>query len=217
MVFDGAAVVEDDADVGSGAPLFDDELHAASSNASVTVDTMARRTPTSCGDGTSSVRCAAMSDPRDTESVERVIPAPVDQIFAILADPSRHKDIDGSGSVRDSKEPSQRVKLGDKFGMQMKLGIPYSMVSEVIEFEDDRRIAWQSRPPGVFGKVSGGRIWRYELDPVDGGTRVRESWDISQEVGTKAFLRNSRVHQHTREAMEKTLANIERLVSSEPA
>jgi uncharacterized protein YndB with AHSA1/START domain len=158
-----------------------------------------------------------MSDPRDTEAVERVIPAPADAIFALLADPSRHKDIDGSGSVRDSKEPSQRVKLGDKFGMQMKLGIPYSMVSEVIEFEDDRRIAWQSRPPGVFGRISGGRIWRYELDPVDGGTRVRESWDISQEVGTKAFLRNSRVHQHTREAMEKTLANIERLVSSEPA
>ena len=158
-----------------------------------------------------------MTDSRDTETVERVIPAPADAIFALLADPSRHPEIDGSGSVRDAKEPSQRVKLGDKFGMQMKAGISYSMVSTVIEFEDDRRIAWQSRPPGVFGKISGGRIWRYELEPVDGGTRVRESWDISQEVGTRAFLRNSRVHQHTRDAMEKTLANIEKLVSSEPA
>jgi len=158
-----------------------------------------------------------MTDSRDTESVERVIPAPPDAIFALLADPSRHHDIDGSGSVVNSKEPSQRVKLGDKFGMQMKLGIPYSMVSEVIEFEDDRRIAWQSRPPGVFGKISGGRIWRYELEPVDGGTRVRETWDISHEIGTKPFLRASRVHQHTREAMEKTLVNIEKLVSSEPA
>ena len=107
-----------------------------------------------------------------------------------------------------------RVKLGDKFGMSMKLGIPYSMVSEVIEFEDDRRIAWQSRPPGVFGKISGGRIWRYELEPVDGGTRVRETWDISHEIGTKLMLRNSRVHQHTREAMEKTLANIEQLLAT---
>ena len=214
MVFDGAAVVEDDADVGSGAPLFDDELHAASSNASETVDTMARRTPTSCGDGTSSVRCAAMSDPRDTESVERVIPAPVDQIFAILADPSRHKEIDGSGSVRDSKEPSQRVKLGDKFGMSMKLGLPYTMVSTVIEFEDNRCIAWQSRPPGVFGKISGGRIWRYELEPVDSGTRVRETWDISHEIGTKFLLTNSRTHEHTRKAMEQTLANIEQIVST---
>ena len=158
-----------------------------------------------------------MTDSRDTESVERVISASPDAIFALLADPSRHPDIDGSGGVQSSKEPSQRVKLGDKFRMSMKLGIPYSMVSEVIEFEDDRRIAWQSRPPGVFGKISGGRIWRYELEPVDGGTRVRETWDISHEIGTKFMLQNSRVHRHTREAMEKTLANIEQLVSSELA
>jgi len=66
----------------------------------------------------------------------------------------------------------------------------------------------------VFGKISGGRIWRYELEPVDGGTRVTETWDISQEVGTKFMLTSSRVHQHTREAMEKTLENIEKLLAS---
>jgi uncharacterized protein YndB with AHSA1/START domain len=155
-----------------------------------------------------------MTDPRDTESVERVIPAPAEQIFDLLADPSRHREIDGSGTVRDAKQQPQRVKLGDKFGMSMKLGLPYTMVSTVIEFEDNRRIAWQSRPPSVFGKISGGRVWRYELEPVDGGTRVRETWDISQEVGTKFLLTNSRTHQHTREAMEKTLENIERVLSS---
>jgi uncharacterized protein YndB with AHSA1/START domain len=157
-----------------------------------------------------------MSDSRETESVERVIPAPAEKIFAVLADPSRHREIDGSGTVKDAKEPSHRVKLGDKFGMSMKLGVPYSMVSTVIEFEDDRRIAWQSRPPGVFGKISGGRIWRYELEPVDGGTRVTETWDISQEVGTKFLLTNSRTHKHTRESMEKTLENLEKLLASTP-
>ena len=150
----------------------------------------------------------------DTESVERVIPAPAEKIFDLLADPSRHREIDGSGSVRDAKEQAHRVHLGDKFGMSMKLGLPYTMVSTVIEFEDNRRIAWQSRPPGVFGKISGGRIWRYELEPVDGGTKVTETWDISQEIGTKVMLRNSRVHQHTRESMEKTLENIEKLLAS---
>jgi uncharacterized protein YndB with AHSA1/START domain len=158
-----------------------------------------------------------MPDTRDTESVERVIPAPAEKIFALLADPSRHREIDGSGTVKDAKEPSHRVKLGDKFGMSMKLGVPYSMVSTVIEFEDDRRIAWQSRPPGVFGKISGGRTWRYELEPVEGGTRVTETWDISQEVGTKFLLNNARTHKHTRESMEKTLENIEKLLTSELA
>src|SRR5207237_1068372 len=68
-----------------------------------------------------------------------------------------------------------------KFGMSMKIGLPYSMVSTVVEYEENRRIAWQSRPPGRMGRITAGRIWRYELEPVDGGTRVRESWDVSQD------------------------------------
>lgn len=153
-----------------------------------------------------------MTDADDVVSVERVIPAPPEKIFDLLADPSRHKDIDGSGSVRDSKEPSQRLKLGSTFGMNMKIGLPYSMVSEVIEFDENRRIAWQSRPPSKIGsKLGGGRIWRYELEPVNGGTRVRESWDISQEK-IKAIVKPAR--KRTRVAMEKTLARIEELVTA---
>jgi len=148
---------------------------------------------------------------KDVETVERVIPAPPEKIFALIADPRRHPEIDGSGSVRGAKESPERLSFGAKFGMSMKVGIPYSMVSEVIEFEDNRRIAWQTRPPGTLGsKLGGGRIWRYELEPVDGGTRVRESWDISQEK-VKALVRPAR--KRTREAMEKTLERIEQLVT----
>jgi uncharacterized protein YndB with AHSA1/START domain len=152
-----------------------------------------------------------VADSSDVETVERVIPAPPEKIFELLADPSRHRDIDGSGTVRASKGASERLKLGSKFGMSMKLGIPYSMESEVIEFEDGRRIAWQSRPPGFGRHFGGGRIWRYELEPVDGGTRVRESWDISQEK-VKAIVRPAR--KKTIANMEKTLARIEELVTS---
>ena len=45
---------------------------------------------------------------------------------------------------------------------------------------------------------------------VVGGTRVRESWDISQER-VKAIVRPAR--GRTRAAMEKTLATIEELVT----
>ena len=146
----------------------------------------------------------------DTESVERVIPAPPEKIFALLADPSRHKDIDGSGSVRDAKDTPQRVKLGDTFGMSMKMGIPYSMVSTVVAFDDNRCIAWQSRPP-IGKRVAGGRIWRYDLEPVEGGTKVRETWDISQEK-VKAMVRPAR--KKTRKNMEKTLERIEQIVTA---
>ena len=155
-----------------------------------------------------------MTESRDVETVERTIPQPAEAIFAFLADPRRHQEIDGSGSVRDAKSGPERVKLGDQFSMSMKLGIPYTMVSTIIEFEDNRRIAWQSRSPGWMGKFAGGRIWRYELEPVEGGTRVRETWDISQEKGTKFLLRADRVHKHTRESMEATLEKIEKLLAS---
>jgi uncharacterized protein YndB with AHSA1/START domain len=146
----------------------------------------------------------------DVESVERVIAAPPEKIFDLLADPARHHDIDGSGSVVQSKEASQRLALGSKFGMKMKIGIPYSMESTIIEFDENRRIAWQSRPPGIGGKLAGGRIWRYELEPDDGGTRVRESWDISQER-FKWMVQAAR--KKARTSMEQTLENIEKLVT----
>ncbi len=116
-------------------------------------------------------------------SVERTIPAPPSVIFAVLADPSRHPSIDGSGTVRTAVEGSRRLALGDRFGMDMKAGLGYRMVNEVVEFEPDRRIAWQGYSVhDRLRRVLGGRIWRYELDPVPGGTRVRETWDISQEA-----------------------------------
>jgi uncharacterized protein YndB with AHSA1/START domain len=150
---------------------------------------------------------------KDVESVERVIPASADRIFAIIADPSRHSEIDGSGTVKGVKSPPQPLALGSKFGMSMKLGVPYSMESTVIEFEPDRRIAWQTRPPGrIPGKLAGGRIWRYELEPVEGGTRVRESWDISQEV-VKVLVKPAR--GKTRKAMADTLERIEKLLAAE--
>jgi uncharacterized protein YndB with AHSA1/START domain len=154
-----------------------------------------------------------MTDNHDVASAERMIPAPPEKIFDVLADPSRHREIDGSGTVRGAKGGSERLALGSKFGMSMKMGVPYSMTSTVIEFEENRRIAWQTVPSVSWGaKLGGGRIWRYELEPVDGGTLVREVWDISQEAGLSKPL-VARGRKHTVENMEKTLVRIEELVT----
>ena len=150
------------------------------------------------------------ADP-DRVSVERVIAAPPEKIFDLLADPSRHREIDGSGTVRDAKGGARRLALGSKFGMSMKMGLPYSMESEVIDFEENRCVAWQTRPPGIFRNLGGGRIWRYELEPTDGGTRVRETWDISEEK-VKALVRPAA--KKTRTNMEQTLERIEGIVTS---
>ncbi len=53
----------------------------------------------------------------------------------------------------------------------MNIGVPYRTYNEVVEFEQDRRIAWCH-----FGK----HRWRYELERrPDGKTLVRETFDWS--------------------------------------
>ncbi len=117
--------------------------------------------------------------------------------------------------MREAKGPSRRLELGDRFGMSMKIGLPYSMVSTVIELEENRRLAWQTRGPTAVGQLVAGRIWRYELEPTDGGTRVRETWDITQESPlTRPFARMGA--DDARRNMVATLERIEQLVTAEP-
>jgi uncharacterized protein YndB with AHSA1/START domain len=146
-------------------------------------------------------------------SVRREIAAPPEAIFDVLSDSAQHSLIDGSGMLQGAKEPPERLALGSKFGMGMKLGVRYSTVNRVVEFEENRRIAWQSRPGGFVGKYVAGRIWRYELDPVEGGTLVRESWDISQDH-QRAFLRLGGLPDKTAANMAKTLGRIEEIVTT---
>ena len=151
----------------------------------------------------------------DVVSVERTIPAEPAAIFAVVADAARHPEIDGSGTVRQVKTGApQKLSLGATFGMSMKMGISYSMVSTVIEYEEDRRIAWQSRPTGFAGKLAGGRIRRYELEPTSAGTLVRESWDISEDH-QRLFLRMGSLGKKTAESMSSTLEKIEAIVTSD--
>ena len=153
-----------------------------------------------------------MTDERDLVRVERVIPAPAEAIFALLADPSRHSDIDGSGMVREAKGEPQRLVMGSTFGMSMHHGLPYSMVSTVVEFEENQRIAWQTHGPTRIGAFVGGRIWRYELEPVDDGTLVAESWDISEESWfTKPLIRKGA--DDARKSITATLARIEEVLA----
>jgi hypothetical protein len=87
------------------------------------------------------------------------------------------------------------------------------MTSTVIEYDEDRRIAWQSRPPSDSSRwrhMFGGRIWRYELEPVAEGTRVRESWDLSEE-GIRWLVIGYR--RKTRANMEATLERIAQLAT----
>lgn len=134
-------------------------------------------------------------------SVSRVIDATPEEIFAVIADPSKHPVIDGSGMVKGERfGPDELTAVGDKFGMKMSFnGIPYRITSTVKEFEKDRLIAWAH-----FGK----HRWRYELEPVEGGTRVTETFDWSTALVPKAIELAGYPKQHPAN-MEKTLERLD--------
>src|SRR5216684_1735327 len=135
-------------------------------------------------------------------SAERIIHAPPERVFAVLADPAQHPAIDGSGSVRHQRPGNPaRLSLGATFAMDMRIGMPYRITNEVVEFEENRKIGWRHWARDV---------WRYELEPVDGGTRVRETFDYSNGRG-KLFLRLTGTPRKNRTSMEKTLDRLAEL------
>lgn len=140
-----------------------------------------------------------MAPPR-TLSRSTVVHSPPHVVFDLLADPRRHHEIDGSGTVRSGISGPARLSLGATFGMRMQLVVPYVIVNTVVEFEEGRRIAWRHL---------GRHIWRYELEPVDGGrTRVTETFDWRGAVLRTAYDRIGVPAANAR-SMEKTLERLQ--------
>ena len=105
-------------------------------------------------------------------SESRVIAAPRQQLFDLVADPAMHPRIDGSGTVRAMRDGSPaRLGPGVRFGMSMRMGLPYRISNRVVEFEEGRVVAWMH-----FSRA----VWRWEFADVDGGTLVTESFDWSR-------------------------------------
>ena len=126
--------------------------------------------------------------PHRPVSVSRAITAPAATVFAVVADPSRHPEIDGSGMVRANVSGPAPLQLGSTFTMKMKQGpLPYQMVSEVTELEPDRRIAWRPYLVVAGRRVGGGVTWRYEIAPTEGGCAVTETYDVTTGMGSHVF------------------------------
>ncbi len=102
----------------------------------------------------------------------RTIDAAPAELFDLLANPAKHPLIDGSGTLVAARSVGpHRLELGSRFGMDMKMGMPYKILNTVVEFELNERIAWRH----FYG-----HRWRWELtDLGDGRTRVTETFDWS--------------------------------------
>ena len=130
------------------------------------------------------------------------VKAPPGVIFELLANPRRHGEIDGSGTVQSARvNAPARLSMGATFGMDMKLGLPYRITNTVVEFEENKQIAWRH---------FGGHVWRYILEPVEGGTQVTEQFDPTHSKAP-LFLKLMKAETNNAKAIERTLDNLQEL------
>jgi uncharacterized protein YndB with AHSA1/START domain len=122
----------------------------------------------------------------ETLKASITIAAPAEAVFAVLANPTSHPVIDGTGWVSKAVDTAPLTDSGQMFRMAMyHANHPdgsYEMANRVAEFEPSRVISWE---PGQDiagdGKPQfGGWIWRYDLEPVaPSRTEVTLTYDWS--------------------------------------
>lgn len=126
-------------------------------------------------------------------------------VFDVIADPRRHADFDGSGTVAGMIAGPGRLTLGSEFSVSMVMfDVPYEVTNTVREYEENRRIAWAH--PGQHR-------WRYELEEVEDGTLVTETCDFTTSPWGER-LAASAWGRRDAEGIEKTLPRLKALVEN---
>ncbi|SDX76817.1 Uncharacterized conserved protein YndB, AHSA1/START domain [Modestobacter sp. DSM 44400] len=112
--------------------------------------------------------------------VEQTVDVPAGELFAVLADPRRHVQVDGSGMLQADVHASPITGVGQVFTMAMHypaLG-DYRTDNHVLEFDEGRRIAWTTAREG---QPPAGVRWSWALEPLAGErTTVVHTYDWSQ-------------------------------------
>ncbi len=142
----------------------------------------------------------------DQVSYRTTVPRPVGELFALVADPYRHHEIDGSGTVNGTTSGPHQLHDGAKFSVKMKqFGVPYKITSRVTQYVPDRLIEWR-HPMG--------HRWRWAFEPVvdspagTAATVVTETFDFSGLGPRAALLKLTGYDKQNAKGIETTLAHL---------
>jgi hypothetical protein len=99
------------------------------------------------------------------------VAAPASELYELAADPRRHGELDGSGTVQGNLKCPDPLVVGSKFSTSMKMmGVPYRLTSTVTALTPHELIEW--RHP--FG-----HRWRWKFESLSPElTRVTETFDF---------------------------------------
>ncbi|MCD2196706.1 SRPBCC domain-containing protein [Actinomycetospora endophytica] len=156
-------------------------------------------------------------------TVSRMVAAPRQSVFDILANPRAHADLDGSSTVASSESP-RITERGQVFVMDMyreDLG-HYRSRNIVTEFVHGERIAWAPELDRSYecwlveqfaDITTGGHTYTYALRETAGGTEVTQIYDWSGVTDPRfaafcPFVSDQR--------LTETLENLARVVERAP-
>ena len=142
------------------------------------------------------------------KSARIVIDAAPSLIFSLLANPHRHRDIDGSKTITANISGPEKLTLGSKFGMKMHLGIDYRIMNTVVEYDENQLIAWRH-----LGRWR----WRYQLkDLGNGSTEVTETFDGSCAPAlAQVWLNFRKAYPWTQMVVAKSLVRLKEVAENE--
>jgi uncharacterized membrane protein len=137
-----------------------------------------------------------------SRSVE--VAAPAAELYAMAADPRRHHELDGSGTVGDNLRVPAEIVVGSKFSTKMKMyGVPYRITSRVTALKPNELIEWR-HPVG--------HRWRWEFESLSPTrTRVTETFDYREAGAVKNGLKyyeRMGFSKANAEGIEATLAKL---------
>ncbi|MGI5216815.1 polyketide cyclase [Nocardia sp. CA-290969] len=101
-------------------------------------------------------------------SATLTVAVPIDRVFAVLADPTTHSAIDGTGWVQEAVDPAPLTEVGQVFRMDMyhpnHPNGGYRVANQVYVLEAPRIIGWRTGEEKDGGRLEfGGWTWRYDL------------------------------------------------------
>jgi uncharacterized protein YndB with AHSA1/START domain len=118
-------------------------------------------------------------------SATRTVAVPVARVFAVLADPTTHAAIDGTGWVQEAADRAPLSEVGQIFRMDMHHAKhpdgDYRVVNKVQVLDPPRAIGWLTGYEKDDGDLEfGGWLWRYDLTPLGPSeTEVTLTYDWS--------------------------------------
>ena len=119
---------------------------------------------------------------RRTGSVELVVPADPDAVYAVISDVTRIGERSPECHAAAWLPGAPAGSVGAVFRGSNRVGwaARWSRRCEVIAAERGRSFAFRTLPERWDVSRRDSTIWRYDLHAVDGGTRVVHSYEITQ-------------------------------------